>query len=846
MIYRIALLGFSVYVAGMIRATVGYLAVLLLIVSLASAADIAPNADATYQQLRNVSLGSEAISVSDVTLKRDAATFQLNSGTVCFLSAVQGKVTGAIFVGEGRLLLTPPIPSEQRSLMLLTREKEFGESFNRLVLRFTDDTYAELKQAGKPAASSGCEAGLLSDTQHVMRKKLHYNLDARILQDVLSPQPGGYFVAFVHGKHYSDKTLFVIDPHGIHNVYPEEIELRTYEDNKEGVWAAFHFSSEYANGKATSAQENNVIHIDHQQLDTEIEKSGHLNGKAVTTFVALDAGVRVVPFTLFPTLRVQSVKGEGGEPLNFVQEDKLDDPQFWVVLPKTLAEGDKYTITTVYDGKDAVSSEGGGNYFPVSRQDWFPYAVAGGFGEYTNYDLTFRIPKGMKMAATGNLVSDTTQGDRNVTVWKSEVPLAVAGFNFGRFKVVEAKLQKPEMDVLSYANEDPPEWVQQLQNGMNLADSGGLHGIHGGGNEARQEVGPGLGNMSTVELSKRALNEAEIAVEIYTDFYGPIPYKRLEITQQTATDFGQSWPGLVYLPMTYLFDSTTRHTLANIMRMHYPAYADDPYGYYTVVAPHEVAHQWWGHTVGFNSYRDQWMSEGFADMSASLYLQFAYAKEPQKYIKFWNDERRMLTERNAQGFRGIDAGPLIMGTRVANSREGFDSYRRLIYPKGAYVLHMIRQMMWDRKNGDERFKETMRDFVTTYSGKVATTADFQAMVEKHMSPEMDLTSNHKMDWFFREYVYGTALPTYAFDSSFAKSSTGDVVLKYSLTQSGVDQNFGMPVPIYLELANGSIARLGSPRMIGNNTMEQSITLTGLKETPRRAMINYYDDVLGMY
>jgi Peptidase family M1 domain len=43
-------------------------------------------------------------------------------------------------------------------------------------------------------------------------------------------------------------------------------------------------------------------------------------------------------------------------------------------------------------------------------------------------------------------------------------------------------------------------------------------------------------------------------------------------------------------------------------------------GYWKVVTPHEVAHQWWGHTVGFSSYRDQWMCEGFADMSASLCL----------------------------------------------------------------------------------------------------------------------------------------------------------------------------------------------------------------------------------
>jgi hypothetical protein len=59
----------------------------------------------------------------------------------------------------------------------------------------------------------------------------------------------------------------------------------------------------------------------------------------------------------------------------------------------------------------------------------------------------------------------------------------------------------------------------------------------------------------------------------------------------------------------------------------------------------------------------------------------------------------------------------------------------------------------------------------------------------------------------------------------------------------VDKSFAMPVPIYLELASGAIARLGSARLVGDSTVDQTVTLTGLKERPKRAMINYYDDVL---
>ena len=62
-----------------------------------------PNIDGNYQQLRNLGLQTGGISVEKVTLKRDAATFQFNSGVVCFVTPVNNKVTGAVFVGDGKL-----------------------------------------------------------------------------------------------------------------------------------------------------------------------------------------------------------------------------------------------------------------------------------------------------------------------------------------------------------------------------------------------------------------------------------------------------------------------------------------------------------------------------------------------------------------------------------------------------------------------------------------------------------------------------------------------------------------------------------------------------------------------
>ncbi|HKW56863.1 MAG TPA: M1 family aminopeptidase [Candidatus Acidoferrum sp.] len=781
-------------------------AAFLLTVGFSAPGQTGANSDPAYVALRNLTLGGEAVQVSNLYLKRDAGTLRLNSGTVCFVAPVNGKVTGAVFTGDGAFLLNPPTEGERKSLKYLTKEDEFNEKFEHLVLRFTDSTYDDIKKAGT-AATGGCDAGLLKDSQNTTRHRIKHNLEADLLAEVLSPEPRSLFVAFIHGKRYDDKEIYELDP----NQDSDQVDFWTYDENKWGDWASFGFSESHPKGSV-----GRNIRIEHHQLDTTLEKTGALSGKATTTFVALRNGLRVVPFDLFHTLRVQSVTADG-QALPFIQEDKNDDADFAVILPKPLSAGETFSLTTVYSGKDAVSNEGGGNYFPVARQDWYPNNVGGAFGEYATYDMTFHIPKGMKIAATGALISDSNEGGANVSVWKSEAPQTVAGFSYGRFKVEEAKLTKPPMFIQSFANEESPDWVQSVQRSTTSELPGDS-----------PVTGVALGTMSTVSLNKKALAEGELAVQLYTDYFGPSLFTHLQITQQTACSFGQSWPGLVWIPICYYFDNTVRHALGI-------DWGDR--GYWKVVTPHEVAHQWWGHTVGFSSARDQWMSEGFADMSAALYLSML-EHDQKKFNAFWKDERELLVERDAQGYRAIDAGSLTMGYRASNYRTGGGITRRLIYPKGAFVLHMIRMMMYDRRDGDKYFKEMMQDFVATYRGKAATTEDFKAMVEKHMDRPMDLDGNHKMDWFFNQYVYGTGEPEYTFNVSAQPTPDGKTQVKGEITRTGVPATWKDVIPLYAHVGDKTI-RLGTIAAT-HATEPLDVTIAAKLD---RVSINDYQDLL---
>ena len=809
-----------------LRARASFAFLVFLLASRAAVLDAqrAGNGNAFYSQLRNLLPGGEVLAVSNLELHRDAATFTFRHGNFAFYGEVNGKVTGAVFKGEGHLHIAPPTAEERHNLQVTTHTDQFDEDFDQAVLRFTDDTAAELHKAatGKGDADSGF-VHAAQELQSFARLKLHDNIDLRLLQDVLSPAPGGYFLAAMHG-HKAPHLFFLLDPQGAEGVAPEEVEVMNWNDWGASIPLAFHRSSEYLNGTASGNELNAPYRILNEGLDVGIEKSGFLSGVANVNLRAEQDGVAVVPLDLYPTLRVSRVQTAAGDDLDFVQQGKDDDPDFGVVLSKPLKKGETASLRITYAGKDVVMNEGGANYYPVARESWYPNASSG-LGNYATYRMTFHVPKGLELIATGTKTSDTSDGKVTTTEWKTDVPLAVVGFNLGKFIMKEAKVAGKlgdDLTIDAYANTSPPDAFAAAFNDSSIAP---------GGSALDESARGPVGAFNAAGMLPTELSQGEVAARIYTNYFGPLPFAKVAITQQFACNYGQSWPMLVYLPICGFLDSTQQHAFG--LR------PEDMY--WKVVTPHEVAHQWWGQTVGFRSYRDQWMSEGFANTSASIFLQ-ATRPKPDEFREFWKQQRKLITEKNAQGFRPIDVGPVTMGFRLSTEKTGQDIYQNLVYPKGAYILHMVRMMMWTPKEGDARFIDTMHDFLQTYRLKAASTEDFKATVEKHMSPKMDLDRNQRMDWFFNQYVYGTDLPNYRFESEVTPSGEGSR-LHFKLTESGVGEDFKMLVPLYLELADGKVVELGAMTIHGSKTIDQTVQLPKFSAPVKRALINYYYDVL---
>jgi hypothetical protein len=724
---------------------------------------------------------------------------------VTLFNAVNGRVTGAVFEGQGVLRVEPPSAMERHQLKLMMKTEVLNQPFTSAVLEFTDGTAEELKKGSAGDVPATNAYVFVEEAKGLFRKNLQYDIEERLLADVLNPKGGGFFMADVKGPLFSKRLLYFVDPEGAFEVHPEEVGLLTSGDGTYDVTLGFRSE---ARRKAGRLEESREFGIRQQTIDVRISKSGEMTGKATALVTANEDGLQVIPLALCPTLRITGAWGAKGDALDFIQEDKDHDADFAVVLQKPLAKGESIVITTAYAGKDVVENLGAGNYLMNggARTSWYPN-VRGGLGNYAYYRMTFHTAKEVEVVATGNRLRDETDGKGRVSEWQTMSPIAVAGFNLGLFRMDLSERSK-DLQVRSYANTEVSDRVAAM--------SGRILG----------------GSMSTTGMLKRATSEGDAAVQIYTDFYGPLEYDHLALTQQSACNYGQSWPMLVYLPVCYFWDSTIQHQLGVL---------DSDPSYWKVVTAHEVAHQWWGHTVGFDSYRDQWMSEGFADFSAALFL-LETNKDMKPYRDFWAELRKRMLEKNEKGIRPVDVGPVVMGSRVSSSRSGGGVYQMLIYPKGAYILHMLEVLYWTPKYGEQPFKAAMHDFVNTYRDKAATTEDFKAAMEKNMPRWVDLEGNHRLDWFFNEYVYGTEIPSYTISSNVEKRGD-ETVVHFKVSQSGVSDEFLMLVPLYLDYGNDNVKLAGRAMIRGSHELEQTISLGKVQVPPKRMLVNYYYDIL---
>jgi carboxypeptidase family protein/peptidase M1-like protein len=784
------------------------------------------NSDAAYRQLRDASLG-ESFRCENFTLSVDVGTFQLKSGTITLLAPINKYVTGAIFVGQGHFALKPVAAADTREMIRRTGGSTAEEDFTEVVFRFSGNQYPQFAGALGPKTSTPPEAAAAFQhwkdrvrhrheipeglTQGLLEGETIDNVDADVLSAIYNPNHPPFFNAYMRGTPHKDLRFFMRTRVGAlpQMESPEEVALVNFNGGEldDGIWYSQHLTSELKAHTANSLEDKRLFATKRYNIETVIAKNDHLQSIAKITFEPLVPGERVLKFGLLPNLRVTRVTDQNGQDLHFIQESRKEDGSFYAILDEAPKMGQEHSISVEYVGDKVLVNAGNGSYYVGARESWYPNL--NGFGEKALYDLTFKVPPSNIVVSVGKLEGQSTEAGFAVSHWVTPVPVAVAGFNYGQYKKIDYPDTITHYNISGYYLTDLPDSLKPYENGA-------------------------LGAMSPTAMTKYALDQTRAQMQVCTMFFGKAPYENVYITEQPDFFFGQSWPGLVYLPISAYIDSTQRWMLFGQINTKFTGFVQE-------VTPHEVAHQWFGHGVGWASYHDQWLSEGFAEFAAGLFLQQAVGKKWEKdYIDFWERQRVRILEKNNFGVSPNDAGPLWLGLRLISPRSA-QAYQGDTYSKGAYVLLMLRSLMYGDHgdNRDQAFIDMMHDFMATYRDAPASTESFKAIAEKHMTKQMDLQQNGRLDWFFNEWVYGTQVPRYRFKYELQPADGGKFKVHTEITQSEVDDHFAMFVPVFADFGNGMV-RLGQIGVIGNSTRTVDFVLD---RQPKKVALNSYKDIL---
>src|SRR3954447_18659919 len=149
---------------------------------------------------------------------------------------------------------------------------------------------------------------------------------------------------------------------------------------------------------------------------------------------------------------------------------------------------------------------------------------------------------------------------------------------------------------------------------------------------------------------------------------------------------------------------------------------------------HELAHQWFGDHVAVRRMRDVWLSEGFATFANWLWVENTGGTTAQAAF-------------NTQWARAANTtfwNNTVLDPGVTNQYQS-----ATVYQRGGMTLQALR-----KKIGDPAFFQTLKDYVATFGGGVASTQDFISIAQRD--------SGQDLRDFFKVWLYTPGKPSAAY------------------------------------------------------------------------------------
>lgn len=249
---------------------------------------------------------------------------------------------------------------------------------------------------------------------------------------------------------------------------------------------------------------------------------------------------------------------------------------------------------------------------------------------------------------------------------------------------------------------------------------------------------------------------------------GPTYGKTPEMIEFFNRTFGYDYPWQKYdqvsVPSGGGAESTSATAMTHAIMVDQKDEADFPA---IGIVSHELAHQWWGDLITLRSWAHTWMNESFATYSDYLYWRHQMGDD-EAAVNLQGKLNAYLKEARTRYVRPI------VTDRYNEPAEMFDSHT---YPKGALVLHMLRNLL-----GDEAFFAVLKHFLDRYAFDAVDTADFVRSVKT--------VTGQNLDWFFDQWLFKPGHPVFNVRSEWDPSRK---IVRVSVSQV---QDFARGIPVF--------------------------------------------------
>jgi hypothetical protein len=699
-----------------------------------------------------------------------------------FVATVGGGTTAMVVLGRGEIAFTPAPETERGQMKLLTGIDSLRTSFDNVFIRVPPN---EFDSHVTPSALEpmNVDPSALKSAQNVFNARVGRSFSVDLGD--LSTEPWSLlpttsdFLAEIPTRRFGTLTY-------AHSTsQPEDITLFNRDER--------HNLSVYASKSRLAARGpfyNEDDEMDYDVLDYNVDvqftpERLWLEGRGTVKLRVRSYVLGSITLRLAGPLQVRSVVSDTfGRllPLRVRNQETLV-----VNLPTPLSRGAEITLTVSYGGRlepQHVDREALGLGQAVPREEvvlqpepswiysnqayWYPQ---GTFTDYATAQVRMSVPRGFGVVCSGDpaggspvTVKTGNTDPRLMYVFAATQPVRYVGCLISRFVTGD---------------------TQDIRLGSDVPTDPDARGIaHYNTVKLRSET-----NVRQRPRTREMVEHASEIISFYSDLLHDAPYPSFTL-------------GIVES------DLPGGHSPAYFAALQMPlpgnrfGWRDDPASfenYPEFFLAHEVAHQWWGHGVGWRNYHEQWLSEGFAQYFAAMYAEHLRGRDVFDGI---------IRTMSRWAVNTSDQGPVYLGYRLGHVRGDSKILRAVVYNKGAMVLHMLRRLV-----GDEPFFRGLRRFYDENRFQKAGTDGLRLAFEAE--------TGRSLSRFFDRWIYGQDLPALTWTTR--TEGTGEdqaVVIRF-------DQGsrvFDVPVTVSVQLSDGSFKDVVVP--VTEQVVEQRIPVTG--------------------